>query len=156
MVLSANHPTKMNPEGNDQTFNNVTIINHLVLQPGCSLLSQPGSVLTSGSTVNTLNATGALTPAMVLGGILTSTTAAPVAATFSTGSAFVTALTTLGVPLFVGLTLLFRVINTGGNSFVLTAPDASITITGNATIATNTSRAVSMVWVGGNTWNVYC
>lgn len=74
-----------------------------------------------GNVAGALNATGTLTSALMIGGIVTSTTAAAVVATLDTGSAFETALkVSLGTPvLAVGLSIEFSVVNTGANTFTI-------------------------------------
>ena len=80
-----------------------------------------------------LDATGALTAAMIAAGIITSTTAAAVAATVPTG-------TVLDAALQMNLndSIDFTVIATGANAFTVTAA-SGVTIVGTAAVATVTS-----------------
>jgi hypothetical protein len=77
-----------------------------------------------------LNATGTITEASILGGILTSTTAAAVAGTLPTG-----AVMELAAEWAVGDSVDWSIINTGGNTFTLTAATGH-TIVGTATVVT--------------------
>lgn len=81
-----------------------------------------------------LDATGALTAAAMLGGIVTSTTAAAVAGTVPTGTVMDAADTALAI----GDSFDWSVINTGPNTFTVTAA-ASHTLVGAAAVATVTS-----------------
>lgn len=85
-------------------------------------------------TPGTLNATGTLTAALILGGIVTSTTAAAVTATLDTGAIMDAALTMAADDAFD-----WTAINTGGsNAFTVTASSGH-TIVGTAAVAANTS-----------------
>lgn len=81
----------------------------------------------------TLNATGTLTAALITGGMVTSTTAAAVAATLDTGTAMDAA-----IALDVGDSFDWAVINTGGNTLTVTASSGH-TIVGVAAVVTVTS-----------------
>lgn len=82
----------------------------------------------------TLNATGTLTAALILGGIVTSTTAAAVTATLDTGAVMDGA-----IDLDVNDAFLWTAINTGGsNAFTVTASTGH-TIVGAGAVAANTS-----------------
>lgn len=81
-----------------------------------------------------LDATGALTAAAMLGGIVTSTTAAAVAGTVPTGTVMDAADTALAI----GDSFDWSVINTGPNTFTVTAA-AGHTLVGAAAVATATS-----------------
>jgi len=80
-----------------------------------------------------LNATGALTAAMMLSGIVTSTTAAAVAGTVPTGATM-----DLASQFNVGDAFDWSVIATGANTFTVTAASGH-TIVGTAAVATATS-----------------
>ena len=82
----------------------------------------------------TLNATGTVTPAMILNGILTSTTAAAVTGTLPTGAVMDLS------SLFLGNDFIeWTVINTGGtNAFTIQAATGH-TIVGSATVALSSS-----------------
>lgn len=77
-----------------------------------------------------LNATGTLTAAMILAGLVTSTTAAAVAATLDTGTVMDAA-----IDMNVGDSFDWAAIATGANAFTVTA-SAGHTIVGNAVVAT--------------------
>ena len=86
-------------------------------------------------TPGTLNASGTLTAALVLGTLVKSTTAAAVTATLDTGALFEAA-DAWGS----NDALEWSVINTGGaNAFTVTAPDASHTVVGAGAVAASTS-----------------
>lgn len=80
-----------------------------------------------------VNVTGAVSAAAIFGGIVTSTTAAAVAGTIPTGAVMDAASN-----LAIGDSFDWSVINTGGNTFTVTAA-ANHTIVGTATVATVTS-----------------
>ena len=96
-----------------------------------------------------LNATGALTSAMILGGIVTSTTAAAVAGTLPTGAVLDAAST-----LAVGDSFDWSVIATGANAFTVTAA-ANHTIVGVAVVATVTSGLFRTVKTATGTFVTY-
>jgi hypothetical protein len=79
-----------------------------------------------------LNATGALTAALMTAGIVTSTaTSNPTVATLPTGTVMDAALTNMGV----GDSFDWSAINTGSNSFDVTSPGASHTVVGEDSVA---------------------
>lgn len=80
-----------------------------------------------------LNATGNLTAAMILSGIVTSTTAAAVTANLSTG-----ALLDAAVTMAIGDSFDWSAINTGPNTFTVTASSGH-TVVGAGAVATATS-----------------
>jgi len=83
----------------------------------------------------TLNATGTLTAALILGGIITSTTAAAVTATLDTG-AVMDAVTDLAI----NDGFYWSAINTGGsNAFTVTAAASGHTLVGAGAVAANTT-----------------
>ena len=83
-----------------------------------------------------LNATGALTAAMILSGIVTSTTAAAVAGTLPTGAVLDAA-----SEFAIGDSFDWSVIATGANAFTVTAAATGHTVVGTAAVATVTSGA---------------
>jgi len=87
----------------------------------------------SQGTPGVLNATGTLTAAMILSGIVTSTTAAAVTGTLDTG-----AILDAAVQMAIGDSFDWSVINTGGNTFTVAA-SAGHTCVGTLTVATVTS-----------------
>ena len=87
-------------------------------------------------TPGVLNATGALTAAMILSGIVTSTTAAAVAGTLPTGAVLDAA-----SEFAIGDSFDWSVIVTGANAFTVTAAATGHTIVGTAAVATVTSGA---------------
>lgn len=99
----------------------------------------------------TLNSTGTLTAALLVGGIVTSTTAAAVAATLDTGSAMDTA---LGTVMGVDTGFYWSVINTGGNTLTVTASSGH-TIVGTATVLTVVSGRFFTRRTAANTWVTY-
>jgi hypothetical protein len=97
----------------------------------------------------TLNATGSVTAAMILGGILTSTTAAAVAGTVVTGTVLDAA-----TELAIGESFDLSIIATGANAFTLTA-NTGITIVGTAAVATVTSGLFRFRKTAANTFVAY-
>jgi len=96
-----------------------------------------------------LDATGALTAAMILSGIVTSTTAAAVAGTVPTGTVLDAALN-----LAIGESVDFSVIATGANAFTVTAA-AGVTIVGVAVVATVTSGRFRLRKTAAATYIIY-
>ena len=84
-----------------------------------------------------LNATGTLTAAMILSGIVTSSTAAGVTATLAVGSVVDAA-----SEFAIGDSFDWAVINTGPSTFTVTSPDSSHTIVGVGAVLT----LISAVW----------
>jgi hypothetical protein len=84
-----------------------------------------------------LNATGTLTAAMILSGIVTSTSAAATAATLDVG-----AVVDAASEFAIGDSFDWSVINTGPSTFTVTSPDASHTIVGVGAVLT----LISAVW----------
>lgn len=97
-----------------------------------------------------LNATGALTAAAILSGIVTSTTAAAVAGTLPTGAVMDAAST-----LAIGDSFDWSVINTGGNTFTVTAAASGHTIVGVAAVVTVTSGLFRTVKTAAATFITY-
>jgi hypothetical protein len=120
-------------------FTNAT---NVIIQAGASgalyavgvspVISDSGKYQSQGAP-GVLNATGTLTAAMILSGIVTSTTGAAVAATLDTG-----AIVDAASEFAIGDSFDWSVINTGGNAFTVTA-SAGHTIVGTAAVATVTS-----------------
>lgn len=77
-----------------------------------------------------LNATGAVTAAAILGGIVTSTTAAAVAGTIPTG-----AVMDASSSFEIGDSIDWSVITTGANAFTVTAAASGHTVVGNMVVA---------------------
>lgn len=101
-------------------------------------------------TPGTLNVTGTLTAALVFSGIVTSTTAAAVAATLDTGTVFDAAQTFL-----VGDYVDWSAINTGGtNAFTVTASTGH-TIVGTAAVAALTTGRFRTTKTAANTFVTY-
>lgn len=96
-----------------------------------------------------LNATGALTSAAILGGLVTSTTAAAVAGTLPTGAVLDAASTLAVLDSFD-----WSVIATGANAFTVTAA-ANHTIVGTAVVATATSGWFRTVKTATGTFITY-
>lgn len=105
--------------------------------------------------VNTLNATGTLTAAMILGGLVTSTTAAAVTGTTDTGTLIDTAALAIYPGLAVGDTFDVTIVNTGAaNAFTL-AGGTGVTIVGAAAVALSTSGSFRFRKTGVATYSVY-
>lgn len=85
-------------------------------------------------TPGTLNATGTLTAALCLTGLVTSTTAAAVVATLDTG-----ATVDLASNWVVNDSFDWAVVNTGANAFTVTAAASGHTVVGAGAVATGTS-----------------
>jgi hypothetical protein len=100
-------------------------------------------------TPGTLNATGTLTAALIMGGIVTSTTAAAVAATLDTGTVMDAAAT-----FAVDDSFDWVVINTGGNTLTVTASSGH-TIVGTATVVTVVSAVFRTRKTAANTFVTY-
>lgn len=98
---------------------------------------------------NAFNTTGTLTEAQLLGGIITSTTAAAVAATVPTGT-----LLDAAAGLLVDEAFDVTFIATGANALTLTAA-AGITIVGAAAVATATSGTFRFRKTAANTFVAY-
>ena len=99
------------------------------------VISDDGKFQLQGNT-GVLNDTGALTSAMILSGIVTSTTAAAVAGTLPTGAVLDAA-----SEFAIGDSFDWSVIATGANAFTVTAAATGHTIVGTAAVATVTSGA---------------
>lgn len=97
-----------------------------------------------------LNATGALTPALVLTGLVTSSTAAGVTATLDVGATFEAA-----SDWDANDTIQWSVVNTGPNTFTVTSPDASHTVVGAGAVATGTSASFRTRRSAANTFITY-
>lgn len=101
------------------------------------------------ATPGVLNATGALTAALMQSGIVTSTSAAAVAATIPTGTVMDAA-----VDFAIGDSFDWSVINTGPNTFTVTA-DTDHTIVGVAAVVTVTSARFRTKKTAANTFVTY-
>ena len=118
----------------------------IVIQAGASgaayavgvspVISDSGKFQSQGAP-GVLNATGTLTAAMILSGIVTSTSAAATAATLDVGSVVDAA-----SEFAIGDSFDWSVINTGPSTFTVTSPDASHTIVGVGAVLT----LISAVW----------
>lgn len=101
-------------------------------------------------TPGTLNATGTLTAALIMGQIVTSTTAAAVTATLDTGTVMDAAATFAVNDCFD-----WSAINTGGvNAFTVTAATGH-TIVGTAAVAANTTGRFRTTKTAANTFVTY-
>jgi hypothetical protein len=101
-------------------------------------------------TPGTLNATGTLTAALILGRIVTSTTAAGVTATLDTGTIMDAAGT-----FAVNDSFDWNVINTGGNTFTVTAAAGGHTVVGVGAVVTVTSASFRTRKTAANTFVTY-
>lgn len=136
-------------------FTNATTVN-VVGGAGITLYAvgvAPVIVETKASQVQgtpvAVNVTGAVSAAALLGGIVTSTTAAAVAGTIPTGAVMDAA-----SPLAVGDSFNWSVINTGANTFTVTAASGH-TIVGAAAVATATSGLFRTVKTAAATFVTY-
>lgn len=103
----------------------------------------------------TVNATATMTAANILGGIITSTTAAAVAATLPLATALETALLLLHPGLQVDDAFEIVVINTGGtNAFTMTT-NTGWTLVGTMAVAANTSARFWARRTAANTYTLY-
>lgn len=112
----------------------------IIEQKGARIQGDPG----------VLNATGTLTAAMILSGIVTSTTAAAVAATLDTGAIMDTA-----GEFAVGDSFDWAVINTGPNTFTVTAAASGHTVVGAGAVATATSAVFRTCKTATDTFVTY-
>ncbi len=125
-------------------------INYSVGTAPIVLERRRGSTLsTLQSTPVALSATGALTATAILGGLVTSTTGAAVAGTLPTG-AVLDATSTLAVGEYFN----WSVVNTGGNTFTVTAATGH-TIVGTATVVTVVSGIFRTVKTAASTFVTY-
>lgn len=108
-----------------------------------------GALKISQAAPNAFNTTGTLTEAQLLGGIITSTTAAAVAATVPTGTLLDAA---AGLRVDEAFDVTF--IATGANALTLTAA-TGITIVGAAAVATATSGTFRFRKTAANTFVAY-
>jgi hypothetical protein len=113
--------------------------------PQVQLLYDAPKQLTPGA----LDTTGTLTAALILGGIVTSSTAAAVTGTLDTG-----ALVEAASDFAIGDSFDWSVINTGGNTFTVAASSGH-TIVGTATVATVTSGWFRTRKTAANTFVTY-
>jgi hypothetical protein len=113
------------------------------------VISDSGKFQTQGAP-GVLNATGTLTAAMILSGIVTSSTAAATAATLDTG-----AVVDAASEFAIGDSFDWSVINTGPSAFTVTSPDSSHTIVGTAAVATVTSAIWRTRKTAANTFISY-
>ena len=100
------------------------------------VISDSGKFQTQGAP-GVLNATGTLTAAMILSGIVTSTSAAATVATLDVG-----AVVDAASEFAIGDSFDWSVINTGPSTFTVTSPDSSHTIVGVGAVLT----LISAVW----------
>lgn len=98
------------------------------------VISEIGNLESVQAAPGALNATGTLTAALILGGIVTSTTAAGVTATLDTGAVMEAVVEDMAV----NDAFEWSVINTGPNTFTVTAASGH-TVVGAGAVATATS-----------------
>lgn len=112
--------------------------------------------LATQAAAGTLNATGTLTAALLLGGIVTSSTAAAVTATLDTGTLLETALLALYPALAVGDYFEFSVIATGANALTIaTATGWTDGGGGFTAVATATSARFGVRRTAANTYTIF-
>lgn len=145
-VSAANHPsgwTLLGTTTNTETQYSITTASNVRIDAGAQeVLYAAGTAavilerrgLRTQDTPGVLNATGALTAAMMASGIVTSTTAAAVAGTVPTG----TVLDAAFLDMQIGESFDWSVIATGANAFTVTAATGH-TLVGVAVVATVTS-----------------
>jgi len=105
---------------------------------------------TNQAAPGTLNATGTLTAALILGGVVTSSTAAAVTATLDTGAVMDTV-----IDLDADEGFFWSAINTGGsNAFTVTASTGH-TIVGAGAVAANSSGRFLTRRTAADTWVTY-
>lgn len=102
-------------------------------------------------TPGTLNATGTLTAALMLTGLVTSTAGAAVTATLDLATAMDTA---FGANAPNNTSFDFTVIDTGGNAFTVTASAGWSTV-GAMAVAANTSGRFRARKTGAGAWTIY-
>ncbi len=102
-------------------------------------------------TPGVLNATGALTAAMMLSGIVTSTTGAAVAGTVPTGAVLDTELEGMQI----GASWDWSVITTGANAFTVTAAASGHTVVGNMVVAAGKAALFSTRKTAATTYVTY-
>lgn len=113
-----------------------------------------GTIFGNQATPGTLNATGTLTIALILGGIVTSTTAAAVTATLDTGTITDAGLTG-NEAMAVDDCFEWVAINTGGtNAFTVTASSGH-TLVGNGAVALSSSGRFRTRKTAANTFVTY-
>lgn len=117
----------------------------------CVVQDDQGALSLVSSTPGALNATGALTTALIKGGLVTSTTGAAVVATLDTGGVSQTAYPTL----LINEAFDWSVVNTGPNAFTVTAPDGTHTLVGAGVVATGTSGHFRTRKTAANTFITY-
>jgi hypothetical protein len=106
--------------------------------------------LVSQGDPGTLNATGTLTDSLILGGLVTSTTAAAVVATLDTG-AIMDASNTFAI----NDAFFWSAINTGSNAFTVTAAASGHTVVGAGAVAAGTSGRFMTRKTAANTFVSY-
>jgi hypothetical protein len=118
------------------------------------LSALPAAPLKSQGAANALNSSGTLTAAMMVGGIVTSTTGAAVTATLDTGTLLETALVALYPALKVDHMVEFSVINTGGANAITLATAAGWTDGGGlfTAVAASTSARFGARRTAANTY----
>lgn len=98
-----------------------------------------------------LNATGTITSAMIVGGIITSTTAAAVTATLPTGAVLDAA---LNLP--IGASFVWSAVNTGGaNAFTVASAASGNALTGAGAVDHSTSGSFRTIKTAASTYATY-
>lgn len=119
--------------------------------------TRPTPIFTQAA-AGALNATGTLTAALMLGGIITSTTAAAVTATLDTGANLEAALLALYPALGVNDYFEFSIINTGGTNAVTVATASGWTDGGGGFTAAPAAQIVARYGVrrtAASTFTIY-
>ena len=99
-----------------------------------------------------LDATGALTAALIAKGVVTSSTAAAVTATLATGTQMDTAFGTL---VEIGEAIEWSAVNTGGSNAFTVTQNTDHTVVGAGAVAANNSGLFRSKRTAANTWVTY-
>jgi hypothetical protein len=105
-------------------------------------------------TVTAVNATATMTAASLLGGIITSTTAAAVAGTLPLAADLEVALLAAHPSLGVGDTIEFIVLSTGANAFTVTT-NTGWTLVGDMVVETATNGRYMAIRTAADTYTLY-
>ncbi len=115
------------------------------------VVSERANRATYQATPGALNATGTLTAALILGGVVTSTTGAAVTATLDTGTVMDTV-----IDIDADAGFFWSAINTGGtNAFTVTAAASGHTLVGQGAVTTVLSGRFLTRRTAANTWITY-
>jgi hypothetical protein len=136
----------------NQTANRIWTCNSAAVGAAVWVLDGGAAGVGSQVTPGTLNASGTLTAALMLTGLVTSTTGAAVAATLDIATAMDTA---FGASAPNNLAFDFSVINTGGANAFTVGTAAGWTLVGNMVVALSTSARFRARKTGAGAWTMY-